>query len=281
MIVSSSISEIRNEIKQARSQGKIIGFVPTMGALHEGHFSLIKAASEKCDYIVASIFVNPTQFGPNEDLDKYPRTFSSDCDGCEKLGTNLIFAPTPEIMYPEECLTWVTVEKLTDHLCGSARPGHFKGVTTVVTKLFNIVQPDYAFFGQKDAQQLSVLEMMTKQLNIPVNIIRCPIVRESDGLAMSSRNKYLTSDQRSQAICLNESLTSAKALFKTGVRNSMEIIDEIKQVIMDYPLANIDYISIVDNETLQPVKTIEKTALAAIAVYFDQTRLIDNKILIP
>ncbi len=281
MKITNTIADTRDAIKAARSSGKTIGFVPTMGALHAGHFSLIEAAKKECDYIVVSIFLNPTQFGPNEDLANYPRTFGEDCSGCEKLGTDLIFAPTPEIMYPKETLTWVTVDKLTDNLCGSSRPNHFRGVTTVVTKLFNIVQPDFAYFGQKDAQQLSVLEKMVEQLDIPITIKRCPIIRESDGLAMSSRNKYLSSEERQQAICLKEALDSANQLFSSGTRDTIEIISEMNEVISEYPLARVDYISIVDNELLQPIEEIGKPALAALAVYVGQTRLIDNIVLNP
>ena len=281
MIITNTISDTRKAIAAARSSGKTIGFVPTMGALHAGHYSLVQAAKKECDLVAVSIFINPTQFGPNEDLANYPRTFADDCTGCEQNGADIMFVPTPEIMYPNEKLTWVTVDKLTDNLCGSSRPNHFRGVTTVVTKLFNIIQPDIAYFGQKDAQQLSVLEKMVEQLNIPVTIKRCPIVREADGLAMSSRNEYLSEQEREQAICLKDAIDSACQLFNSGTRNAIEIIDEMNQVISEYPLARIDYISIVDNEFLQPITQIDKPALVALAVYMGQTRLIDNVVLAP
>lgn len=281
MKITESISEIRKTISTIKKADKTVGFVPTMGALHAGHFSLIEAARKECNYVVVSIFVNPTQFGPNEDLAKYPRTFQDDCSGCEQYGTDLIFAPTPEIMYPDEPLTWVNVEKVTDYLCGDSRPGHFRGVATVVAKLFNIVMPDVAYFGQKDAQQLSVLELMVDQLNFPVCIRRCPIIREADGLAMSSRNKYLSPQERQQAICLKMAIDSAEQLFKSGITSTVELIDEMYQVISDYPLAKIDYISVVDNQLLQPIAEIDRPALLALAVFLGNTRLIDNIILRP
>lgn len=281
MIITETIEATREQIRLARQAGKTVGFVPTMGALHDGHYSLVQAARHDCDFVVVSIFVNPTQFGPGEDLDKYPRTFQDDCDGCQENGTDLIFAPNPQIMYPDQTLVWVTVDKLADTLCGGSRPGHFRGVTTIVTKLFNIVQPDIAYFGQKDAQQVSVLEKMVEQLNIPVSVKRCPIVRESDGLAMSSRNRYLSPEERQQAICLKEALDAAAQLFSSGCQNSVELISEMSQVIRQYPLARIDYISIVDNQMLCPVETIQSPALLALAVFFGKTRLIDNMILAP
>lgn len=281
MLVTSSINDVREATKSCKKNAQTIGFVPTMGALHQGHFSLVEQARKFTDFVIVSIFVNPTQFSPNEDLDKYPRTFESDCDGCLNAGTDLIFAPTPEIMYPDENLTWVSVDKLTNYLCGASRPNHFRGVTTVVTKLFNIVQPDMAFFGQKDAQQLAVLKKMAQQLNMPVTIVGCPIVREHDGLAMSSRNKYLNPEERQQALCLSEAIKTAEQMFSDGTRNASEIIKYMSQTIADFPAAKIDYISIVDNELLQPVEIIEKPALTALAVYIGQTRLIDNVVLIP
>ena len=279
MIIAETIDKVREQVSLVKKTGKIVGVVPTMGALHEGHYSLIRQCRQECDYVVVTIFVNPTQFGPTEDLDKYPKTFEQDCAGCEDCGADMIFAPTPDVMYPDETLTWVTVDKLTENLCGSSRPTHFRGVTTVVSKLFNIVLPDIAYFGQKDAQQASVIEKMTRQLNFPVQIKRCPIVREPDGLAMSSRNKYLTAEQREQAICLKRSLDAAKELFDNGCRDCNTIISRMREVISSYPLAKVDYISIVDNELVTEIDTIAAPALVALAVYLGQTRLIDNTVL--
>ena len=279
MIIADTIDKVREEIYSIKVDGKIVGVVPTMGALHEGHYSLVRLCREECDYVVVTIFLNPTQFGPNEDLEKYPNTFEQDCIGCEKCGADLIFAPAPEIMYPDKSLTWVVVEGLTENLCGRSRPNHFRGVTTVVSKLFNIVLPDIAYFGQKDAQQVSVIEKMTKQLNFPVTIKRCPIVREPDGLAMSSRNKYLNAEERQQAVCLKNAIDIAEKLFNNGCKDCDVIIAEMEEVISQYPLAKIDYISIVDNELIIEIEKIESPALVALAVFMGDTRLIDNVIL--
>ena len=279
MIIADTIDQVREQVISAKASGKTVGVVPTMGALHEGHYSLVQRCRQECDYVVVTIFVNPTQFGPNEDLDKYPKTFEQDCHGCEVCGVDMIFTPTPEVMYPDETLTWVTVEGLTETLCGNSRPNHFRGVTTVVSKLFNIVLPDIAYFGQKDAQQLSVIEKMTAQLNFPVAIKRCPIVREPDGLAMSSRNKYLDHDQRKQAICLKQAIDTAEDLFANGCRDCKVIISEMQDIISHYNQARIDYISIVDNELLINIEQVSSTALVALAVYIGNTRLIDNTVL--
>ncbi len=281
MIITNSINDTRKQIAAARRAGKTIGFVPTMGALHEGHFSLVRAARQKSDFVVVSIFVNPTQFGPNEDLDKYPRTFEQDCQGCSLNGADMVFAPDSQVMYPEENLTWVNVENITDRLCGASRPGHFRGVTTVVTKLFNIVQPDIACFGQKDAQQVSVIETMVRQLNMPVTIIRCPIVREPDGLAMSSRNRYLDHQERHQALCLKLALDKAAGLFAAGCSDAATLITAMENIISQYPLARIDYIAIVDNQLLCPIEKINTQTLIALAVFIGKTRLIDNITLTP
>ncbi len=279
MIIADTIDSVRKEIYSAKAAGKVVGVVPTMGALHDGHYSLVSQCRKECDYVVVTIFVNPTQFGPNEDLDKYPKTFEQDCAGCKSCGADLIFAPTPEVMYPDKTLTWVTVEGLTENLCGSSRPTHFRGVTTVVAKLFNIVLPDIAYFGQKDAQQVSIIEKMTEQLNFPTQIKRCPIIRESDGLAMSSRNKYLNKEERQQAICLKKAIDTAEQQFNNGCMDCKVIIDEMRQVISDYSMAKIDYISIVDNELITYVDKIEAPVLVALAVYIGNTRLIDNIVL--
>jgi len=260
-----------------KKRGKRIGFVPTMGALHQGHLSLIRLARKHSDFVVVSIFVNPTQFGPKEDFKKYPRNLKKDAALCQSSGANLIFAPSPEEIYPKGFSTYVTVEGLTQGLCGASRPGHFKGVATVVSKLFNIVQPDAAVFGQKDAQQLAVIRRMTADLDLPVKIIGAPIVREPDGLAMSSRNRYLSLEERQQAVALSRALNMAQRLVKSGKRESGIVKRELIKVLKHYaPLGKIDYLEIVDNATLKPVKVIQKNTLLALAVKFPRARLIDN-----
>lgn len=276
MEVAETIQSIRSLIKVARAEGKTIGFVPTMGALHIGHISLIEAAQKKCDYVVVSIFVNPTQFVPGEDFDKYPRPFEADLDVCNKAGVDVVFAPRPEQMYPEEKLTWVTVEKLTEPLCGQFRPGHFRGVTTVCCKLFNIVSPDIAFFGQKDAQQAIVIKRMVNDLNMPLEIVICPTIREPDGLAVSSRNKYLTEQQKKDATNIYKSLQECHHMIKNGVKSVPEIIAEMTKILQQVPSANIEYISIVDADTLENIDRISGKILAAVAVKIGQARLIDN-----
>ena len=257
--------------------GKKISFVPTMGYLHEGHLSLMRKAKEYGDILVVSIFVNPTQFGPNEDLNRYPRDFEGDTEKCKSVGVDVIFYPTNENMYDKNFQTYVTVEKVTKNLCGLSRPIHFRGVATVVSKLFNIVLPDYAFFGEKDFQQLVVIKQMVKDLNFPVKVIGCPIVREEDGLAMSSRNAYLNEEERKQALCLYKSILKVKELFNSGERNAEKLIEEAKKVINEHPLAEIDYVKIVDINTMEDIKgEIDKDALYALAVKIGKTRLIDN-----
>ncbi len=276
MKILTSISEVRSEVVTKRNNGQVVGFVPTMGALHEGHLSLIRTCRKQCDYVVVSIFVNPAQFGPGEDLDSYPRTMDADCEMCKQAGVDLVFAPAVNEMYPQENLTWVKVDKLGDYLCGASRPTFFRGVCTVVTKLFNIVMPDVAYFGQKDAQQLAIIRRMVRDLNIPVEIRSCPIVRDENGLALSSRNKYLNSTQRKQALCLHESLQYAQEMIKQGQHDTQTIIAAMQEIINKQPEAKIDYISIVDTEYLQPVTTINGPVLIALAVYIGTTRLIDN-----
>jgi len=275
MKIVHTIEEVRQHVQAAKKQGTKVGFVPTMGALHAGHGSLIEAAAKECDCVVISIFVNPTQFGPGEDLDKYPRTLDADAALCEKLGANLVFAPSANEMYPDIQLTWVDVEQLTDTLCGANRPGHFRGVTTVCTKLFNIVGPDIAYFGQKDAQQALVIQRMVHDLNMPLEIRVCPIVREDDGLAMSSRNAYLSPEERQRALCLHQALTAFKEKIDDGHRNAKELIAEMEKIIKEND-GEIDYIAITDPKTLKPIETIENKALIALAVKIGQTRLIDN-----
>lgn len=279
MLQLSTIEELRVHIKAARQQGKKIGFVPTMGFLHEGHLSLVKAAREKCDLVVMSIFVNPLQFGPNEDFERYPRDIERDSKMAAEAGVDLLFTPSVEEMYPKPILTTVSVANVTTPLCGASRPGHFDGVSTVVLKLFSIVQPDYAFFGQKDAQQVAVVTQMVQDLSIPVEVIPCPIVREADGLAMSSRNVYLSAEERAQALVLSQSLQQASAWLKEGLPLA-EIKQRIKQMIAEKPLAEIDYVEILRYPELQPVENevSGQTIIVALAVRFGKTRLIDNLI---
>ncbi|HAD82445.1 MAG: pantoate--beta-alanine ligase [Candidatus Edwardsbacteria bacterium RIFOXYD12_FULL_50_11] len=280
MKIIKTIKQVRQIIALQKKQGKRIGFVPTMGALHEGHLSLIRMAKKHSDFVVVSIFVNPTQFGPKEDYKKYPRNLKKDAALCQTAGADLIFSPSPEEIYPKGFSTYIDVEGLTQGLCGVSRPGHFRGVATVVAKLFNIVQPDAAVFGQKDAQQLAVIRRMTADLDLPVKIIGAPIVREGDGLAMSSRNAYLTLEERAEAPTLYRALLKAKALADSGQRTAGRIKGEIKKILYrDAPLAEIDYIEIVDNETLKPVKQIKKNTLIALAVKLPNARLIDNLVI--
>jgi pantoate--beta-alanine ligase len=276
MKVAKTIKSVRNLVKAARSKGKIIGFVPTMGALHIGHISLIEAAAKKCDFVVVSIFVNPTQFGPGEDFEKYPRPLKADLEICRKAGVDVVFAPSPQQMYPGENLTWVNVEKLTEQLCGQFRPGHFSGVTTVCAKLFNIVAPDIAFFGQKDAQQAIVIKRMVTDLNMPLKIVVCPTVRQADGLAVSSRNQYLTRQQKKNAPLIYKSLQKCQKLIEDGVADSKTIINQMRKILQQAPSIKIEYISIVDADTLQELKKITGKVLTAVAVKIGPTRLIDN-----
>lgn len=276
MRVVKSVKEVRDAVKEWKAQGLSVGFVPTMGYLHEGHESLIKKAVKDNDRVVVSIFVNPMQFGPTEDLDKYPRDLERDSKLCENAGANLIFHPEKEEMYFEDFSSYVDINRLSDELCGKSRPIHFRGVCTVVTKLFNIVNPDRAYFGEKDAQQLAIIRRFVRDLNIDIEIIGCPIIREEDGLAKSSRNTYLSKEERQAALILSQSLNLAKDAINSGERNSSVVIDIISNSIKKEPLAKIDYIEIVDSLAMKPVKTIEKSVLVAIAVYIGKTRLIDN-----
>lgn len=275
MEVVSTISQVRERIKQWRKEGKTIGFVPTMGYLHEGHGSLIQKAGEN-DKVVVSIFVNPMQFGPNEDLASYPRDLEKDKAYCESLGVDLIFHPDSKEMYSERFCTYVDMSGLTEELCGKSRPVHFRGVCTVVSKLFHIVQPDRAYFGQKDAQQLAIIKQMVEDLNIDVEVIGCPIIREHDGLAKSSRNTYLNEEERVAALVLSQAIKIGEDLVQNGERNATLVKEAMLSKIKSEPLAKIDYVKIVDGLTMQPVERIEKTILAAIAVYIGKTRLIDN-----
>lgn len=276
MIVLDKINELRDRVKGWKSQGLRVGFVPTMGYLHEGHESLIKRASEENDKVVVSIFVNPIQFGPKEDLSTYPRDLERDSKVCEGAGADIIFHPKSEEMYFEDFSTFVDMNGLTSGLCGKSRPTHFRGVCTVVTKLFNIVSPDRAYFGEKDAQQLAIIKRMVRDLNIDVEVIGCPIVREKDGLAKSSRNTYLSIEERSAATILSKALNIAREKIKDGERTSSNIISTIKEIIESEKLARIDYIEVVDSFSMEGVDTIEKSVLVAIAVFIGKTRLIDN-----
>ena len=276
MEVKETIKSIRSLVKAARGAGKKIGLVPTMGALHIGHISLIEAAVKDCDFVVVSIFVNPTQFGPDEDFEKYPRPMETDLKICQNAGVDVVFAPTPGQMYPSENITWVNVEKLTETLCGRSRPGHFRGVTTVCAKLFNIVTSDVAFFGQKDAQQAIVIKRMVTDLNMGLEIIVCPTVREPSGLAVSSRNQYLTDQQKKDATFIYKSLLKCEEMIKTGTKDTGVIINEMKKILKQVPSIEIEYISIVDAQTLQSIDHIAGKILAAIAVRIGPARLIDN-----
>lgn len=261
--------------------GRVVGFVPTMGFLHEGHVSLMHLARGRCDVLVASIFVNPAQFGPNEDLEAYPRDFARDEALCRQAGVDIVFYPEPETMYAPDASAWVDEESLSAGLCGASRTGHFRGVCTVVAKLFNLVLPDLAVFGEKDAQQLRIVERMVRDLDFPIEIVRGPIVREPDGLAMSSRNKYLSGSQRQAAVCLRRALDRAGELFAAGERDAGVLRQAMAALIGKVPVADIDYIELVDDRTLAPVERIERAALAALAVKIGTTRLIDNAVLRP
>jgi len=276
MEIVKTVEQARTLVKAARSQGKKIGLVPTMGALHIGHISLIETATKKTDYVVVSIFVNPTQFCPGEDFEKYPRPFEADVDICRQLAVDVVFAPTADEMYPEENLTWVNVEKLTEPLCGKFRPVHFRGVTTVCTKLFNIVLPDVAFFGQKDAQQAIVVKRMVADLNMPLEIVVCPTVRDPDGLAVSSRNQYLTTQQRENATWIYKSLQKCQQMVEAGITDAQEITTQMRRILQQTPSVKIEYADIVDAETLQNIDRIAGKVLAAVAVRIGPTRLIDN-----
>lgn len=276
MQIAQTKDQIRQHVAQARTEGKTVGLVPTMGALHVGHISLIEAAAERCDDIVVSIFVNPTQFGPGEDFDAYPRPLEADIEICRAYGVAAVFAPTATEMYPRQALTWVTVEKLTGPLCGRSRPGHFRGVTTVCAKLFNIVGPDVAFFGQKDAQQAIVIQRMVADLNMPLEIVVCPTVREPDGLAVSSRNQYLDPQQRKDAAIIYRALEKAWAIVAAGARNAEEIRAEMQATLSLAPALEVEYIAIVDAESLEALDPVAGRVLVAVAARLGATRLIDN-----
>jgi pantoate--beta-alanine ligase len=272
----ATIAEMKAACRQVARTGKTLGFVATMGALHEGHLSLVRASESRCDVTAVSIFVNPLQFGPAEDLDKYPRTLERDAALLEQLGADFLFMPGVEEMYPQGAQTYVLVEELSNKLDGASRPGHFRGVATVVAKLFEIVRPDFAFFGQKDAAQVAVLRKLVNDLDMDVEIVVCPIVRERDGLAMSSRNAYLTSEQRQQALVLHRSLLRVQTAVEQGEHDSAKLIEIGKQAITEEAGARLDYFAIVDPDTLDSVADVSRGALVAVAAYVGATRLIDN-----
>jgi pantoate--beta-alanine ligase len=279
MQILTTVQETRAACRAARSGGSRIGFVPTMGALHEGHLSLLRAARATCDVVAASLFVNPLQFGPSEDLSRYPRDFEGDRQKFAAEGVQLLFAPSVEAMYPEPNRTFVTVEGMSERLCGRSRPGHFRGVTTVVSKLFHIVEPHVAFFGQKDAAQAAIIRRMVRDLNLPIEIVVCPIVREADGLAMSSRNAYLNSNQRKAATVLYRALQRVRELADAGDRGTETLIAAGRQVLAAEPAVRLDYLEIVDADTLDSLQHATPGALVAIAAFLGSTRLIDNIVL--
>ncbi len=276
---ADTIEAVRHALVPARREGQRIGLVPTMGALHEGHLSLLDRCRERSDHVVASVFVNPTQFGPDEDYERYPRDLEADQRRLNERGADVLFAPSTDEMYRGRSLVGFRIEELIDHLCGPRRPGHFEGVLLVVSKLFHIVQPDVAVFGQKDLQQLVVIKRMVRDLNVPTDVVAGPIVRDADGLAMSSRNRYLSAAQREQATVLHQALDDAKARIEGGERSAATIIDDMRAQIDDQPETAIDYVEIVDVERLQPVRTLDGRVAIALAVYVGPARLIDNLVL--
>jgi pantoate--beta-alanine ligase len=274
--VATSIGAVRWTVAQARRRGLSIGLVPTMGAMHAGHASLIRAARAETGFVVVSLFVNPTQFGPNEDLTRYPRTWEEDLGLCTREKVDLIFAPEPAVMYPAGFCTHVEVTELQDGLCGASRPEHFRGVATVVLKLFNIVRPDTAYFGQKDAQQARIIRQLVHDLNVPVQLHICPIVRDPDGLALSSRNKYLDAGQRRRAVVLHEALEEARRQIERGERDAATVQHDLAARVQETPGATLDYAAVVDADTLRPLQRLKGEVLLALAVKFGHTRLIDN-----
>lgn len=281
MEIIRTISEMQQRAEALRRSGKRIGFVPTMGYLHEGHLSLMRLARPRCDVLVVSIFVNPTQFGPNEDFQQYPRDLERDERLCRQEQVDILFYPSAEDMYPPPYRTYVTVQELSETLCGRSRPGHFRGVATVVCKLFNIVKPHLAVFGEKDFQQAQIIKQMVRDLNFDVEILTGPIIRESDGLALSSRNKYLSPEQRRQALALSRSLKLAEEMVQQGTRQAQHLIQAMSNLIQAEPEARIDYIAVVDPESLKPVNEVTGPVLVALAVFVGSTRLIDNRLIRP
>lgn len=280
MQIASTIQQVRDQVKAWRKEGLTVGLVPTMGYLHEGHASLMKQSVAQCDRTVVSVFVNPTQFGPGEDLESYPRDFDRDSALCQEMGVDLIFHPEVSEMYADGAATYVEIlSDMPKRLCGKTRPIHFRGVCTVVSKLFNIVQPDKAFFGQKDAQQLAIIRRMVRDLSYGIEIVGCPIVREADGLAKSSRNTYLNTEERRAALVLSQSVFLGERMAREGERDAHTLVAAMKEHIAKEPLARIDYVEAVDAVTMEPLDTLNVPALVAMAVYIGKTRLIDNFIL--
>lgn len=279
MQVIKKIKEMQAYSDEARASGKIIGFVPTMGYLHEGHLSLVRAAKKDCDVVIVSIFVNPTQFGPNEDFSDYPRDFEHDSALLEKEKADILFYPSVDEMYPEEQLTWVKIDKIAEHLCGISRPTHFQGVATVASKLFNIAKPHKAYFGQKDYQQCLVIKKMAKDLDFDIDIVTCPTVREKGGIAMSSRNKYLSHEERKSALSLDKSLVMAKKMIENGENDIEKIKRHIKEMIEREKFTKIDYVEILNSKNLEKIKKIKENVIVALAVFIGKTRLIDNMLI--
>jgi pantoate--beta-alanine ligase len=279
MKIITRVDQMKKISKRLKSQGKTIGFVPTMGFLHQGHLSLVRESLRRTDATVVSIFVNPTQFGPGEDFKDYPRDLKKDSKLLKKQGVDYLFVPEPDEMYPESYKTYVEVHDLQSRLCGCSRPTHFRGVCTVVLKLFNIVKPDISFFGQKDAQQAIIIKRMVRDLNLDVKVEALPTVREKDGLALSSRNIYLNKEQRKAALVLSKSLKEAEVMVRKGERDAAAILNRMREIIGKEPLASVDYVEIVDMEELKPITRVEKQALAAAAIFVGKARLIDNTIL--
>ena len=279
MKLVATVNEARAAVRDAKRQGKRVGLVPTMGALHAGHISLVRAAKASCDFVAASIFVNPTQFGPKEDYTKYPRTLEADRYKLEAEGVDLVFTPAVEEMYPHGATTFVNVDDVSERLDGRSRPGHFRGVATVVAKLFQILEPDVAFFGQKDAAQVAIIRHMVRDLMFPIEIVVAPIVREADGLALSSRNVYLSPEERRQALVLSRALREIETRYRAGERDSNKLIETARAVFATEPAVRVDYIELVDSETLADVATVLAGTLAAVAAFVGTTRLIDNVVL--
>jgi pantoate--beta-alanine ligase len=271
-----TIVGMQEHARQARAENRIVGLIPTMGALHEGHLALVKRAKQDCSQIIASIFVNPKQFGPQEDLAKYPRTFEADAQKLAEAGVDAIFAPEPADVYPQGFRTYVNVEGLSERLEGRSRPGHFRGVATVVLKLLEIVQPHYAYFGRKDAQQVRIISQMVRDLNLDTEIVVCPVIREADGLALSSRNAYLQPDERAAATVLHRALTTARDELAAGVRDALQLQTVVRKVLQAEAVAAVDYAEIVDADTFEPITRVARPCYAVLAVFVGKTRLIDN-----
>ena len=276
MILARTVNEVKAQVREWKSQGLSVGLVPTMGYLHEGHQSLIKRAVAENDRVVVSVFVNPIQFAPNEDLETYPRDLEADCALCESTGAAMVFHPEPEEMYGDDFTTFVDMTGVTKELCGKSRPTHFRGVCTVVNKLFNIAMPDRAYFGQKDAQQLAVIRRMVRNLNMNLEVVGCPIIREADGLAKSSRNTYLSAEERKAALVLSKAVFTGEKMIKDGERDGEKVLAAMRELIEAEPLAKIDYVEMVEWDTIEITRDLSKPVLVAIAVYIGKTRLIDN-----